>query len=342
MSFWRKLPKPFFVLAPMAEVTDVVFRQFVLAYSRPDVLYTEFVACRGLLNAEGRKNLMCDLYYTLTHRPIVAQIFGGDPKDFYASARLICELGFDGVDINMGCPDKKVEKQGAGAALIKDPKRAQDIILATKEGAGGIPVAVKTRIGYNKIETESWIGALCEVKPEVITVHGRTRKEMSLVPARWDEIARAVEIIAGHDIVAVGNGDVTSREEGERKAEESGADGVMIGRGVFGNPWVFSQNAPRRCAKEKVQALLRLAYMFETFWRGDYGTKNFNILKKHVKAYVNGFDGAKELRELLMGTQNAREMEEVVSQVFGGVRGEEIGTKEKDMEINLPPSFFGW
>ncbi len=245
-NFWNDLPKPFFVLAPMADVTDVAFREFIARTGKPDVLYTEFVACKGLLSDLGRKALVRDLFYTETQRPIVAQVFGSDPEDFLWCAQFVRELGFDGIDVNMGCPDKKVEKQGAGAALIQDPARARAIIRALKEGAGDIPVAVKTRIGYNMIETEAWIGELLKERPAALIVHLRTRKEMSKVLAHWEEMPKIVEMARGTGTVIIGNGDVTNREEGERRVKETGCDGIMIGRGIFGNPWVFTRNVPVR------------------------------------------------------------------------------------------------
>lgn len=245
-NFWRDLPQPFFVLAPMADVTDVSFREFIAIMGKPDVMYTEFVACAGLRSDKGRQALLRNLYYTEKQRPIVAQVFGNDPEDFFWCARFIRELGFDGIDVNMGCPDKKVEKQGAGAALIKDPKRARSIIRSLKKGAGDMPVSVKTRIGYDAIAMENWIGEILKEKPSAIIVHLRTRKEMSMVPAHWEEMPKIVEMARGSGVVVVGNGDVMSREEGERRARETGCDGIMIGRGVFGDPWVFTENLPVR------------------------------------------------------------------------------------------------
>ncbi len=304
IDFWKNLPSPFFVLAPMAEVTDIVFREFVARQSRPDVFFTEFVSCKGLLSEKGRKHLMRDLLYTEKQRPIVAQIFGGDPKDFTPVAKILFDLGFDGIDINMGCPDKKVEKQGAGASLIQDPKRAQALIRATKEGAGGIPVSVKTRIGYNKIQTQEWIETLCEEKPNAITLHARTRKEMSDVPAQWDEVCKAFAITSRYGIPLIGNGDVESREQGEFLAKKTGSNGVMIGRGIYGNPWVFERNASPKNLEEKVRALAQLIFSFSSFW-GD--EKNYEILKRYFKSYIQEFSGSKEIRIRLMETKTSSE-----------------------------------
>lgn len=301
----------------MAEVTDVAFREFIARHgARPDVFYTEFVSCRGLLSEKGRKHLIRDLYYTENQRPIVAQVFGSEPEDFYETAKLIHRLGFDGIDINMGCPDKKIEKSESGAALMRDPKRAQAIIRATREGADGMPVSVKTRIGYNVIETESWIGAILEARTDALLIHGRTRKEMSRVAANWDEIAKAAKMCRDAGVVSVGNGDVKSREEGLKRTQKSGVDGIMIGRGVFGSPFVFETNGARTVADEtqknaekntklvqteRLNALGNLIVLFDVAWKG---AKPFHILKKHFSSYVRGFAGAKELRGRMMETES--------------------------------------
>ena len=181
MNFWEKLNKPIFVLAPMADVTDAAFRRIIAKYGKPDVFWTEFVSADGLTLApeEGRKKLLRDLEYSESERPIVAQFFTSNPENMKKAAELAVELGFDGIDINMGCPDKSVEKQKAGAALIKNPKLAREIIRAAKAGAGSLPVSVKTRLGYNKDELETWLPELLAEEPAVVTIHARTRKEMS-------------------------------------------------------------------------------------------------------------------------------------------------------------------
>jgi tRNA-dihydrouridine synthase len=175
LHFWQHLKPPFFILVPMAEVTDIVFRNFVLRYSRPEVVYTEFVAAKALLARKRQVPLRRALWFSEVERPIVAQVFGAEPAEMWACARLIRRLGFDGMDINMGCPDRRVEKQGAGARLMRDPPRAQALIQAAKAGLDGIPLSVKTRLGYHAIETASWIGAVLAAQPDVLVLHGRTR-----------------------------------------------------------------------------------------------------------------------------------------------------------------------
>lgn len=340
-GFWKKLKNrnngPILALAPMADVTDAAFRRIVAKYSqRPQrrnglrggqanyVTFTEFVSCDGLCS-EGKKKLLPVLKYTEKERPIVAQIFGAKPENFYAAAKLISQLGFDGIDINMGCPDKKVLKQGAGAALINNSKLAQEIIRQTKKGArlsggqaGEIPVSIKTRIGYDKYdkkEFKKWLVALLETKPSAIIIHGRTKKEMSLVPAHWNIIAEAVKIRNEFDAsknrtLILGNGDVKNLADAREKARISGVDGVMIGRAILGNPWLFAENRPGQeparpsTIAERFSVLLEHANLFEKINKG----ANFNVMKKHFKSYVSGFPGAKELRAKLMACKNVSDI----------------------------------
>lgn len=308
-GFWKKLKKPIFTVAPMANVTDVAFRRLLAKYGKPDVMWTEFVSTDGLMS-EGRENILIDLKFDKTERPIVAQIFGSKPENFYKTAQLLRELGFDGIDINMGCPDRNVEKQGAGAALMKNPCLAQEIIRETIRGAGKLPVSVKTRIGYSKNQLAEWLPCLLEAEPAAITIHARTRKEISLVPARWEHIAEAVKIrdAAGSKTLILGNGDVGSREDGLRKIKETGADGVMVGRGLFGNPWFFKPAFTPTIA-DKLNALVEHVRFFDELL---VEHKSFDIMKKHFKAYVAGFKGAKELRIKLMETKNSTEVEKIV------------------------------
>jgi tRNA-dihydrouridine synthase len=239
----------------------------------------------------------------------VAQIFGAKPENFNKVAKMIKELGFDGIDINMGCPDRAVLKQGAGGALIKNPKLALEIIQATKEGAPDLPVSVKTRLGVGKVDIENWIPVLAKADLAAITVHLRTVKEMSLVPAHWELMPQIVELI-NHKALVLGNGDVSSLAEAEEKIAETGADGVMIGRGIFGNPWLFNRSHKYPSVAERLQVMIEHTRLFEQKFAG---IKDFQIMKKHYKAYVNGFDGAKELRMKLMETKNAQEVEQLVA-----------------------------
>lgn len=301
-NFWTQLEKPFFVLAPMADVTDAAFRRIIAKYGKPNVMWTEFVSADGLCHPEGRVAMMIDLQYTENERPIVAQLFTAHPDKMREAAWIIAELGFDGIDINMGCPDRNVMKQGAGAKLMQHPTLAQELIVAAQEGVNGkIPVSVKTRIGFNKDELETWLPKLLEVKPAAITVHGRTKKEMSLVPAKWDRIARAVEIARGSDVLIIGNGDVKNLAEARDRVAETGVDGVMIGRGIFGNPWLFAER--EISLPEKLRVMVEHTKLYEELFSGK---KSFEIMKKHYKAYVHGFPEAKELRAKLMDCHTAQ------------------------------------
>lgn len=306
------------VLAPMADVTDVAFRSIIAKYGKPDVLWTEFVSADGLVLADrkGKKKLLKDLEYSEVERPIVAQFFTSNPLHMEKVVRLAQKLGFDGVDINMGCPDKSIEKQKAGAALMKNPKLARELIRAAKRGAGDLPVSVKTRVGYNKVEIEEWLPELLKEEPAVLTVHARTRKEMSMVSARWEFVKRAVEIRneLGVKTLIFGNGDVRDLEDARMKVRETGCDGVMLGRAIFGNPWLFSEHIPT--LKEKLNVLVEHTKLFEKFL-GKY--KNFAVMKKHFKAYVHGFDGAVELRNKLMNTNSSKEVKKIINNYLSTV-----------------------
>jgi tRNA-dihydrouridine synthase len=346
LGFWKKISKPFLAMAPMADVTDEAFRRMFVKYSKCGgadisslsvipakagiqsrdsnfnkyVTWTEFVSADGLALApeEGRKRLLRAFDYIEAERPIVAQIFGSNPEHIEKAVEIVRELGFDGVDINMGCPDRSVEKQKAGASLIKNPELAKEIILSAKRGAKGngreIPVSVKTRLGYNKDELEKWLPKILEAEPALVTIHARTRKGMSLVPAKWERVKRAVEIRdeiqAGlkEKTLIAGNGDIKSREYALQKIKESGADGAMVGRALFGNPNFFC------VGRRPVSVSLRLAMLVEhtKLFEKLCEYKNFSVMKKHYKAYCHGFLGAKELRIKLMEAESGEEVEQLV------------------------------
>ncbi len=315
-NFWQKLAakkKPFFVLAPMADVTDYAQRQMLAKYGKPDVTYTEFVSADGLVSVKGRAVFLKELRFGENERPIVAQIFSSKPENIKKAAALIAELGFDGVDINMGCPDKAVIKQGAGSALIKTPQLAREIIRAAKEGAGQLPVSVKTRIGFSKDESEAWLSEILTEKPAALTVHLRTKKEMSEVAAHWELAPRIVEMARENGVVIVGNGDVASLADGQEKAEKSGMDGIMIGRGIFGNPWFFNEKIDIKniSLTEKFRVAIEHAKFFEKELAAT-SIKGYHVMKKHFKAYVSEFEGAKELRAKLMETENSQQAEKIL------------------------------
>lgn len=319
MSFWNTLKKPFFVMAPMADVTDAAFRSLVAARGAPDVFWTEFVSADGLYHTreiqkipDDENPLMRDLLFAKDEHPIVAQIFSSKPEMITYATKLVAELGFDGVDINMGCPDRAVERQGCGAAMIKTPEVAREIIRAAK-AASALPVSVKTRIGYHKESLDEWLPVLLEEAPAAITIHLRTRKELSLVPANWELMKKAVDIRnrINPDVLLIGNGDVTSVEQGRSLIGESGCDGAMIGRGMFGNPWVFADIAKsEHSLTEKLAALVELAHTFERI----VSHKKFAVLKKHIKAFVTGFPGAADLRAQLMEAESANALEAIIAE----------------------------
>lgn len=314
-NIWQKLKKKeggFFVMAPMADVTDYAFRNIINKYGKPDVLWTEFVSADGLAHPVAMKKLMIDLKFDKAEHPIVAQIFGSNPENIKTASALCRELGFDGIDINMGCPDKSVEKQGAGASMIKDFEKARLVIEGARIGAGEIPVSVKTRIGYNKNEIDTWIRSLLEIKLPVLTVHLRTRKEMSDVPAHWELMPSIIKLRdeISPETLIIGNGDVVDIDDAKKKCKETGCDGVMLGRAIFGNPWLFSNEAQPNI-KEKLKVMLEHTKLFEDTFSG---IKNFSIMKKHYKAYVNGFDRAKELRIKLMDSNSYIEVKNIVDE----------------------------
>jgi nifR3 family TIM-barrel protein len=311
-SFWDKLTAPFFVLAPMEDVTDAAFRKLISEYGRPDVTWTEFTSADGLVRADekGLRKLKRKLLYGEGERPVVAQLFSSNPEYMEAACRMCVELGFDGIDINMGCPDKTVEKQMCGSGMIKHPERAVEIIRAAKRGAGGLPVSVKTRIGYAHDEIDTWIATLLKEDLAALTVHLRTRNEMSDVPAHWDLMPRIITLrnsIAPHTRI-IGNGDVQNMADGKKKIEKSGCDGVMFGRAIFGNPWLFTGVDKDTIAPhEKIATLIKHISYFQELLTGIVSEA---IMKRHFKAYIHGWHAmgaqpsAAELRGQLMETKN--------------------------------------
>ncbi|MBU0535128.1 MAG: tRNA-dihydrouridine synthase [Patescibacteria group bacterium] len=311
-NFWKKLSKPFTALAPMDGVTDFVFREIVCEIAKPDVLFTEFTPTDAIVS-KGYNRVIGNLKYSEKQRLIVAQIWGIHPENFYKTAKLCKNLKFDGIDINMGCPDKNVVKIGSGAALINNKKLAEEIIKATKKGAGNIPVSVKTRIGFAEVVTENWISFLLKQDIDAISIHGRTAKEMSKGRADWDEIAKTVKLrdTLSPKTVIIGNGDVLSYKEVLEKSEKYGVDGVMIGRGIFSNPWIFekTQNPLSHSTEEHLRLLTKHTKLFCDTYRNE---KDFNTMKKFFKIYVRSFRGAGKIKKQLMECKNHEDVERVV------------------------------
>lgn len=312
-SALMKTNKPLFILAPMDDVTDTVFRQVIADCAAPDLFFTEFVNVDALQSEGGRENTMRRLRFTAKDTPLVVQIWGKEPENFYKTAKEIAvgslakELGlpdainFSGIDLNMGCPAKSEVKNGTCSALIKNKPLAGEIIKATQKGAGDMPVSVKTRLGFNEVDW-SWTEFLLGHKLHMLTMHGRTKKQMSKVPADWAAIQRVRELRdeLAPDTLIIGNGDVLSRQQGTEFIKKHGLDGVMIGRGVFHDPYIFAQESPWLEMSEQARKDLfkRHIELFQRTWQND--ERRLVTLNKFCKIYISDFDGAKELRGQLM------------------------------------------
>ena len=311
-SFWQTLPKPFTVLAPMDGVTDDVFRQIITEIGKPDSFFTEFTMCEGLLS-KGREKVEERLLFHTEQQPVVAQIWGTKPESFYKVAKELRERGFAGIDINMGCPDRTVIRDGACSGLIKLPQLAGEIIQATKEGAGDLPVSVKTRIGFERKNIEEWIGFLLKQDLAALTVHLRTVRELSKVPAHWELMPNVIKLrhSLAPDTIIVGNGDVTSLSEVKEKFEQYNCDGFMIGRGVFANPWVFNSkvNLDDVSVEEKIALYLHHIDLFEKEWHEEH---HFAQLKKFAKTYINNFPEASSFREKLMESKTLQVLKNIL------------------------------
>ncbi len=391
-NFWRELPQPFFVLAPMEDVTDIAFREMFVRYSKglrvktcsgssntDLVLFTEFTPSDGLAfgDDKAQEKLRAKLSYTEAQRPIVAQIYNSNPERMRDAARLVQDLGFDGVDINMGCPVNAVVKQVSGSALIKHPELAVKLMQAVREGAPNIPLSVKTRIGYSSVDDmQDWIAKILAQKPDALTVHLRTRSQFSKVPAQWEHMKKIIKMRdeISPDTIIIGNGDVQSVMHGKELAKQYGCEGIMVGRAAFGTPDFFSHakekqtntnffnktfdldqsnhnhtqamstllrsgqqssdlgslteqtqetsSKPKSCGDpsydvialsdalsqrdKKIKMLIEHIELFDKLLLKP-GHKGYHVMKKHYKAYINGWSGAKELRVKLMHTNNPQE-----------------------------------
>ncbi len=313
-NFWKDLPKPFFILAPMEAVTDVVFRHVVTKAGRPDVFFTEFVSTDGYASPKGRHSTRGRLAFSEDEHPMVAQIWGEKPEHFREMAHGLKELGFKGIDINMGCPAKDVVKKGAGSGLIRTPALAAEVIAATKEA--GLPVSVKTRLGDIRIdEWKEWLTHILKQDVVNLTIHLRTRKEMSKVDAHYElipEIKKLRDEIAPQTLLTI-NGDIRDREHGLELVKEYGVDGVMIGRGIFANPYAFVDSF--QPTREEMLGLLNYHLdLYDTFNTEDQ-PRQFDPLKRFFKIYVREIPGAAELREKLMHTKSTQEVREILASV---------------------------
>ncbi|PIZ76093.1 hypothetical protein COY05_02355 [Candidatus Peregrinibacteria bacterium CG_4_10_14_0_2_um_filter_38_24] len=346
-GFWDNLKKPVIGLAPMDGVTDPAFRYMVASAGKPSVIFTEFVNVEGL--ARGAEKMMPGFFYSKKEHPIVAQLFGTEVDSFYKVAVLLCYLGFDGIDINMGCPVNKIASKGSGAALIRNPKLAKKIIQSVKKGIddfangislenagiheniisfikknknkfGGkdgivlknsdrkiIPLSVKTRIGYSEICAEEWAKSLISFGVKILTMHGRTLKQLYSGEANWEVLGKVAKICKKKGVIFLGNGDISSLDEANGKIKKYGCDGVLIGRATNGNPWFFGGKEPSvknrlSIVKKHVKYFEKLAYL------------PFQTLKKHLAWYTKGFEGAKEMRMEFMQAQSGKDIDRIIEE----------------------------
>ncbi|MEB8067396.1 tRNA dihydrouridine synthase [Mammaliicoccus fleurettii] len=306
-NFWSELPRPFFILAPMEDVTDIVFRHVVSEAARPDVFFTEFTNTESFCHPEGIHSVRGRLTFSEDEQPIVAHIWGDKPEHFREMSIGMAEMGFKGIDLNMGCPVANVAGKGKGSGLILRPETAAEIIQAAK--AGGLPVSVKTRLGYYKIEEwKDWLKHVFEQDIANLSIHLRTRKEMSNVDAHWELIEAVKNLrdeIAPNTLLTI-NGDIPDRKTGLELATKYGIDGVMIGRGIFHNPFAFEKEPREHTSKELLELLRLHLTLFEKYSTNE--AKQFKSLRRFFKIYVRGMRGAGELRNQLMNTNTADEV----------------------------------
>lgn len=314
-NFWNDLPRPFFVLAPMEDVTDVVFRHVISEAGRPDVFFTEFTNTVSYCHPEGIFSVRGRLTFTEDEQPIVAHIWGNEPEHFRKMSIGMKERGFKGVDINMGCPVHNVASQGKGSGLIRYPDNAAEIIQAAK--AGGLPVSVKTRLGYTYLsEWRDWLRHIFEQDIANLSIHLRTKKEMSDADAHWElipEIKQMRDEIAPNTLLTI-NGDIPDYQTGLELVEKYGVDGVMIGRGVFKNPFAFEKESKEHSSEELIE-LFRLHLDLHDKYSNELEPRLFRPLRRFFKIYVKGFPGAGEIRNQLMTTESTDEVREILNNI---------------------------
>ena len=307
----------------MEDVTDTVFRLLISRISNPQYLHlfmTEFISTDGMCHNKARDKVIHRLYICEEERKIlkqkniaiVAQIWGNNPDNYYKAVKnLTCEFDFDGVDINMGCPVTKVVKKGCCSALIENPTLAKELICAASE-ATHLPISVKTRIGYKTVATKRWANDLLSTqKLSALTFHGRTQKQMSEGLANWNQIAKAVKVrnSLGQKTLILGNGDIASLEDAHQKIELSKVDGVLVGRGIFQNPWLFNRPQPEINPEQRLKILWQHCQSFDEVWQG---TKSFNILKRFFKIYISNFKHSSQLRQQLMQSKSFNDVKNIL------------------------------
>lgn len=320
-NIWEELPRPFFILAPMDDVTDTVFRRIVGKCAPPDLYFTEFVNVDGL-QSPGRKNLLHRLQFTQAEQPLIAQVWGKSPENYYKTAKELADgtlaressgavaFNYAGIDINMGCPVKAVVKNGCCVALVNNRPLAKEIIQATIEGSGGkLPVSVKTRLGCTEVDV-TWHEFLLQQNIDALSIHGRTRSQMSKVPADWNAIGHVRELRDKMNVgtAIIGNGDVMSHSYGYELAQTHGLDGIMIGRGIFQDPYVFEKNSSweSHSKEQKVALYESHVKLFKETWGNS--RRHARVLNKFCKIYINDFPNAQELRDKLMQAKDSGEL----------------------------------
>ncbi|MGX7131027.1 tRNA dihydrouridine synthase [Enterococcus songbeiensis] len=312
-NFWAELPKPFFILAPMEDVTDVVFRHVVKEAGAPDVFFTEFTNSDSFCHPEGIESVRGRLVFTEDEQPMVAHIWGDKPEFFRQMSIALADMGFKGIDLNMGCPVPNVAERGKGSGLILRPEVAAELIAAAK--AGGLPVSVKTRVGFTELaEMEQWIGHLLKQDIANLSIHLRTRKEMSKAAAHWELIPQIIKMrdaLAPQTLITI-NGDILDRQMGLELAEKYGVDGVMIGRGIFKNPYAFEKNPQPHTPKDLID-LLRLQLDLQDKY-AEQVPRSIVGLHRFFKIYVKGFSGANDLRVRLMNTKTTAEVRAILAE----------------------------
>ena len=312
-NFWKELPKPFFILAPMEAITDVVFRHVVAHAASPDIFFTEFTNASSFCSEKGIASTKSRLTFTDGEQPIVAQIWGNKPDQFEKMSLELAKIGFTGIDINMGCPDKSVVHGGSGSGLIRTPELACQLIQSAK--SSGLPISVKTRLADIKIdEWSDWITLLLQQDLANLTVHLRTRKEMSKVPAHFELIPEIIKLrdkIAPNTLITI-NGDIIDHQQGIELFKKYKVDGIMIGRGVFANPFAF-EIIKREHTRDELMKLLNYHLDLHDKYNTDLNPRKFDPLKRYFKIYVRNFSGASELRDLLMHTKNTTEVRKILS-----------------------------
>ena len=314
MNIWQELPKPFLILAPMEGVTDLAFRAVIAKAGRPDLFYTEFTNVSSYASEKGRHNALERLQVSEVDKPIIAQIWGKNPDHFSELGQALESLGFSGIDLNFGCPDKHVNKAGGGAAMIKTPELAVECYQKVK-AATNLPVSIKTRLGFTYVdEYKTWLPTVLAEHPAALTVHLRTRKEMSKVAAHYELIPEIIKMRAeiSPETKLIINGDIKNRAEALKLHEQyPELDGFMIGRGVFTNPYCFTDHVGTR---EELMELLHLHLDLYEEQIEKYGLP-YEPLKHYYKIYINNFPGASDLRAKLMETRSITEARKVLTEL---------------------------